>query len=219
MPSEREVLDHLVAKHDPQAVILVGSRVDDRARPGSDWDLYVVLGAHPAGIKGPVPAPDTLDGDALDVGIVHLPLEATDVGVVFGPNLQQAKILLDNASGDADRICAHARRLYAAGRGLTKLEIAERKHEMERNLARMKSRSDEPGPFFEALTYLFYTAHRYWYEVLHDRWSVSVHRAMPEIAREDPHFHRHLQALIDGPRPESRIRAAEAIYNVLFHGD
>ncbi len=90
---------------------------------------------------------------------------------------------------------------------------------MSRNLARMKARSDEPGPFFEALTYVFYISHRYWYEVLHDRWSVSVHRAMPEIAERDPQFHRHLQTLIDGPEPDARISAAEAIFDALFAGD
>ena len=90
---------------------------------------------------------------------------------------------------------------------------------MSRTLARMKTRSDEPGPFFEALTYVFYISHRYWYEVLHDRWSVSVHRAMPEIAERDPQFHRHLQTLIDGPAPEARIRSAEAIFDALFYGE
>ncbi len=43
MLSERDVIDHLVSKHDPEAIILVGSRSDGRARAGSDWDLYVLL--------------------------------------------------------------------------------------------------------------------------------------------------------------------------------
>ena len=216
MPGERDVIHHLVAKHDPEAVILVGSRADDQARPGSDWDLYVLLPPDSSGVLGPLPAPDVLDGDLLDAALIRLPIDEKNIGLIFGPNLQHAKVLLDNERGDAARICEHAKALYAAGRGLSPDEIERRSYEMSRNIARMKARSDEPGPFFEALTYVFYIAHRYWYEVLHNQWSVSVHRAMPEIAERDSSFHRQLQTLIEGPDPEARIEAAEAIYASLF---
>ncbi len=219
MPSERDVIDHLVAKHDPEAIILVGSRSDGQARAGSDWDLYILLPPDSSGIRGPVPAPDVLGGDLLDAALVRLPIDESQIGTIFGPNLQHAKILLDNKNADAAAICDYARGLYNAGRGLSPQEIEGRRHEMSRNLARMKTRSDEPGPFFEALTYVFYISHRYWYEVLHDRWSVSVHRAMPEIAERDPQFHRHLQTLIESPDPQERIRAADLIFDALFVGE
>ena len=219
MPSERDVIDHLVAKHDPEAIILVGSRPDGQARPGSDWDLYVLLPPDPSGIRGPLPVPDILGGDLLDASLVRLPIDEKEIGAIFGPNLQHARVLLDNEQADAAAICERARKLYAAGRGLSPQEIEIRRHEMSRNLARMKARSDEPGPFFEALTYLFYFSHRYWYEVLHGRWSISVHRAMLEIADRDPQSYRHLQILIDGPAPDARISAAEAIFDARFAGE
>jgi hypothetical protein len=214
MPSERQVVDHIVAKHDPEAVILVGSRADGRARRGSDWDLYVLLPPDASVLRGVVPAPDALDGELLDVALVRLPID--DVGGVFGPNLQQARVLKDNASGDAARLCADATALYARGRRLRPEEIERRRHELARNIARMEARSDEAGPFFEALAYVFYAAHRSWYEVLRDRWSVSVHRAMPEIAREDPAFHDLLVALVEGPSAAARIDAARRIFRALF---
>ncbi len=215
------MIDHLVAKHDPEGIILVGSRSDGQARAGSDWDLYILLppnSSDSSDSRGPVPVPDILGGDLLDAALVRLPIDENQIGTIFGPNLQHAKILLDNKHGDAASICDYARGLYKAGRCLSLREIERRRHEMSRNLARMKTRSDEPGPFFEALTYVFYISHRYWYEVLHGRWSVSVHRAMPEIAERDPQFYRHLQILIDGPAPDARISAAEAIFDTLFSG-
>jgi hypothetical protein len=216
MATEHEVVRHLAAQYAPEAIVLVGSRADGCARPGSDWDLYVLLPPDRSAPRGPVPTPETFEGELLDVALVRLPIEPSEIGALFGPNLQQARVLRDNAGGDAARLCTQARDLYARGRGLTPAEIARRRHEMSRNLARMRARADEPGAFFEALTYFFYTAHRAWYEVLHDRWSVSVHRAMPEIARLDPTFHRFLHALIDGASPALRIEAAEAIFEALF---
>jgi hypothetical protein len=214
--TEREIVAHLVGSYAPEAIVLVGSRADGCARPGSDWDLYVLLPPDRSAPRGPVPAPDTFEGELLDVALVRLPIAASEIGALFGPNLQQARVLCDNAGADAARLCAQARELYARGRALPRAEIARRRHEMARNLARMRARADEPGAFFEALTYFFYTAHRAWYEVLRDRWSVSVHRALPEIAELDPAFHRRLQTLIDGASPALRIEAAEAIFEALF---
>jgi hypothetical protein len=162
--------------------------------------------------------PETLDGELLDVALIRLPIPDSDVGLLFGPNLQHVRILRDNERRDAARICAAAQALYTRGRQLPREEIERRRHEMSRNIARMKARAAEPGAFFEALTYVFYTAHRWWYEVLHDRWSQSVHRAMGEIAREDPDFHGHLSTLIEGASPAARIEAAEAIFRALFPG-
>jgi hypothetical protein len=169
-----------------------------------------------AGARGPIPAPEVWDGELLDVGLVRLPVAPEAIPAVFGPNLERARVLLDDAAGTATRICAQARELYARGRGLSPAERRERRHAIARNLARMRARAGEPGPFFEALAYVFYLAHRCWYEVLHDRWSESVHRAMPEIRRADPEFHDLLLALIDAPSPAAKIAAAEAIDRRLF---
>jgi hypothetical protein len=79
----------------------------------------------------------------------------------------------------------------------------------------MRGRADQAGPFFESLTSFFYRAHRSWYEVLHDRWSRSVHRAMPEIEAVDPVFHAQLLVLIDGPSAAARVAAAEQIFAML----
>jgi hypothetical protein len=216
VPSERDVVAYLVEEHRPEAILLVGSRADGTARAGSDWDLYVLLPPAPAAARGPVPAPAALDGALLDVGLVRLPVAESEVLAVFGPNLQQSRVLLDNGEGVAARLCEAARARYAAGRGLSRSERDRRRHEMKRNLARMRARSEEAGPFFEALTYFFYTAHRNWFEVLHDRWSLSVHRAMPEIRERDPVFYRQLESLIGERDVERRLGAAAAICAALF---
>jgi hypothetical protein len=216
MLSEAEVLEHLRRKYAPAAVILVGSRADGRARPGSDWDLYLLLRGDPARAGRVVPAPERLGDELLDVGLVRLPVPPDAVLGLFGPNLQEARILLDDEAGSARSLCAAARERYALGRGLGPDERERREQEFLRNLARMRARAAEPGPFFEALAYVFYAAHCAWYEVLHDRFSRSVHRAMPEIAALDPGFHRDLIALIGGASPGERIAAAERLHAALF---
>ena len=99
MPTESEVIQYLVAKHHPEAVILVGSRADGQERPGSDWDLYLLLEPDSSGVRGPLPVPDLFDGDLLDAALVRLPIDARDVGPIFGPNLRQDSPRGPNTSG------------------------------------------------------------------------------------------------------------------------
>lgn len=39
----RPLVDSLVKRYDPEEIWLFGSRAEGRARPGSDWDLLIVL--------------------------------------------------------------------------------------------------------------------------------------------------------------------------------
>jgi predicted nucleotidyltransferase len=66
---EAEVLAHLRGRYAPAAVLLVGSRADGSARPGSDWDLYVLLHGEPAGRGTVTPRPEVLEGALLDLGL------------------------------------------------------------------------------------------------------------------------------------------------------
>ena len=211
---ERRLVAHLVARHAAAGVILVGSRADGVGRPGSDWDVYALRASGPA--NAVVPAPERFEGELLDVGMVALPVADEAVLAIFGPNLQQARVLLDTADGAAARIVAVARAAYARGRGLSVREKRLRRHELARNVSRMRARIAEPGAFFEAASFVFYVAHRAWFEVRHDRWSQSVHRALPEIRARDPEFHRWLEQLWGCGEPASRLVAAEAILAHLF---
>jgi len=213
--TERQVVEHLRQTLRADAAILVGSRADGTAREQSDWDCYALIDDG-TGPRGPSPAPAIIDGARIDAGVVHLPVASTDVLRIFGPNLQDARVLFDTDARAAQAIVDAAASIYAHGRKLTGAERTMRAEQMARNIATMVSRGDEPGPFFEALTFIFYTAHRNWYEVLHDSFSKSVHRAMPEIAAQDPAFHTELLALASSMPKERKLSAARALYARLF---
>ncbi|MEE9253936.1 MAG: nucleotidyltransferase domain-containing protein, partial [Pseudomonadales bacterium] len=179
---------------EPTSIVLVGSRADGVARPESDWDIYVLIDDG-NGPSAPTPTPRKFDGQTLDVALTSLSIPLSRVVDVFGPNLQQSRILMDDLNETAKALVTAAHTAYAKGRKLAPSEISQRVAQMRRNIETMETRRDEVGPFFEALAFVFYIAHRWWYEVTHDRWSQSVHRAMPEIAREDPEFHANLVTL------------------------
>ncbi len=67
----RTVLDRLVAAFHPEEVWLFGSRAEGRARPGSDWDLLVVLrdGVEPH-LLDPVAAWQVVRGLGVPVDVV-----------------------------------------------------------------------------------------------------------------------------------------------------
>ncbi|MGZ3775842.1 MAG: nucleotidyltransferase domain-containing protein, partial [Pseudobdellovibrionaceae bacterium] len=39
---KQKIVDHLVVKYHPKAIILHGSRVEGLNRPNSDWDILVI---------------------------------------------------------------------------------------------------------------------------------------------------------------------------------
>ena len=215
--TEQDVGTYLKREFAADAVIVVGSRADNVARDGSDWDCYVLIDDG-TGPTVPRPEPRELEGAQLDIGVVHLPIGEADVLRVFGPNLQQAKVLFDTPANSARRIVDCAAVIYAAGKRLTDYEKAQRAHQMARNISTMRARSDQPGPFFEAMTFVFYISHRFWYEVLHGRYSQSVHRAMDEIQTRDPDFHARLMTLTSSESIDAKIAAAEYLHMRLFGG-
>ena len=214
MPTEQEVAEYLKRDFNADAAILVGSRADGAARLHSDWDCYVLVDDG-AGPRGPIPEPRELNGARLDVGIVHLPIGTDEIVGVFGPNLQQARVLFDTPTA-ALQIINSARAIYATGRHLSDAEKHVRAHQMARNIPTMIERQDQPGASFEALAFVFYVSHRYWYEVIHRRYSQSVHRAMPEIQAEDPDFYADLILLTAFAPVATRIRSAQRLYSRLF---
>ena len=211
---EQRIVDYLRDQYEPEGIILVGSRADGVARDGSDWDLYV-LQNDSKGPTAPVSSPHVFGDQSLDVALTSLPIPEDRIIQVFGPNLQQARILYDT-SDTAASIVAAAHRIYQQPRQLTADEIVRRRAQMRRNIETMEARSDEVGPFFESLTFLFYIAHRWWYEVKHARWSQSVHRAMPEIEKEDPEFYADLMTLASDADSKSKIAASRRIEFSLF---
>jgi hypothetical protein len=215
MPTEEDIADYLKGELAADAAILVGSRADGVARHDSDWDIYVLVDDR-SGPRGPRPEPRLLQGARLDVGVVHLPIGPEDVLTTFGPNLQQARILFDTTGGAAHRIIEWATSTYAKGRHLSKGEKGVKAHQVARSIATMISRQDQPGPFFEAASFVFYVSHRYWYEVIHHRYSQSVHRAMVEIQERDPEFHTNLIVLASPESVDAKITAAQYLYERLF---
>jgi len=214
-PDERDIARYLRDELAADAAIIVGSRADGTARPGSDWDCYVLIDDG-SGPRGPRAEPRTLGGASLDIGVAHLPVAKGDVLAIFGPNLEPARVLFDTKDGAAARLVETAAAVYAAGKHLTQAEISTRAHQLRRNIETMQARQDDPGPFFEALTFVFYVSHRHWYEVLHGRFSKSVHRAMPQIEREDPDFHQSLVVLTSAEPASAKLRAARDLYRRLF---
>jgi hypothetical protein len=217
MPTEAQIVDLLKRDFAADAAIVVGSRADGLAHDASDWDIYVLIDDG-TGPRGPLPAPRRFDGIELDIGIVHLPVPEASILRVFGPNLQQARVLFDASEGQAGAVVHAAGRLYAQGCRLEPGEIEERRRRFARNLAAMKGRKDDAGAFFEAVAYAFYSAHRLWYE-LKGEFSQSVHRAMKQIADVDPCFYSDLLVLASSAHADLSIAAAERIQRALFGDD
>src|SRR3989344_9589319 len=100
---EKEIANELREKYKPRAIVLHGSRAIGKARPRSDWDVFLLFsGKIPKNMNREVVA-----GEDVEWKAVLLPVEDAHIQDTFGIQLQYARVLLEE-SGEGTELIARA---------------------------------------------------------------------------------------------------------------
>ena len=122
-------------------ILLGGSRAAGTARPGSDWDLFLVTADGATRDR----VADRYAEAHLDLELVPAPFVADQVlRIAYGP-VRALRVLLDDAAGHGRAIVAATQQAYAAGP--PPLAASERRRhaaDLERLLSKVEAYADEP---------------------------------------------------------------------------
>jgi len=211
---EAKVRAYLVATYAPAVILLGGSRAAGTARPGSDWDLFLVTADGATRDR----VADRYAEAHLDLELVPAPFVADQVlRIAYGP-VRALRVLLDDAAGHGRAIVAATQQAYAAGP--PPLAASERRRhaaDLERLLSKVEAYADEPvasaahaGIFLQHLLPCWFALRR--------EWSLPPQHAAPYIRERDPAFFALLSAMVDGGTVTARAAACRQAYAHLFPG-
>lgn len=206
---EKMIIDHLVAKYRPQAVILHGSRVQGFNRPNSDWDILVIA---PSDVQGRT---EVFEGQSLDVEVLKDPPSPEEFLKTHGPILQRATVLFDDESGIGQAFLSSVQKALAQGRRLSRQEYENRFLRMSRVLDKMLGARNNPELFFLHAGVFAELGYRFWFE-LKSLWSQPPYIGLPQIQSEDPAFYGLFSGLSREQKQPLRLAHAFGIYKALF---
>ena len=209
MDMQEKIVDHLIKKYNPEAIIFHGSRAREAEREDSDWDLYVFVSDKE--VKG---GTELFEGQQLDVALMHTPIEEYDFVDTFGPTLRIAKILFDK-TGIGERIMTEIKDIYGKDKKLTEQDILNRKRRFERMLSRIEGTIDNDLLFFYHTGSFFESVVRYWFE-MRSEWPEPPYHALPIIKEKDSAYFELLSTIASDAPNTKRAEAYRRIYETLF---
>tara|TARA_B100000508_G_scaffold60333_2_gene47517 strand:+ start:63380 stop:64018 length:639 start_codon:yes stop_codon:yes gene_type:complete len=208
--NKEKIIQHIKETHNPQAIILHGSRAIGKERGNSDWDLYLLYTDTPPHFSGR----EDVEGADVEWKAVKAPVKENEILDVFGVQLQFAKVLWEEESVGSTALNA-ARSLYEKGVTLSK----EDKERMEQYLTHkansLKDDIDTPYMFLRHQYAFFERAINWWFE-MRGEYRKPFYVAMPRIKEEDPEYHDLLMKIAGDSPNKEKVWVAEEIAAKLF---
>lgn len=210
--TEEELVDFLINKYQPLAILLHGSRATGRARQHSDWDIAIVKGP-----DTPLVEHDIINGNALDIEIIDQNISDEELVKESGP-FARAKVLYERDLVGT-KILERVRAYLERGRQqLSQSEYESRKHFLYRLKNRLKNYSGSPEEYFYFIGDYYRRAIRYWFDVRCE-WSLPVYDALPFINDNDPAFFKELAVISSDASVDVKQHSIENVYKLLFEGN
>jgi predicted nucleotidyltransferase len=189
LPEKEQIVTVLRERFDPQAIILVGSRVDGSATENSDWDTFLFCGERRAGIEL------THDGLRIDVNFAAWPQEDQYFDIGFGP-VEPVEVLFDNSGNRLPALLENTRVAYEKGPLQIQAEVlALHVRAFHRSLEKLEKyqENQEIQFYYKGKVYdLFLTV---WFEQ-HNEWMPSPARAIEILKTSQPEIFSLLQKFV-----------------------
>lgn len=210
---EKEIIDYLVKRFNPVAVILHGSRATEYAKPHSDWDIYVFVSDD---ISGREFVGERYMEQSLDTSLIRFPVDDEVIKDKLVAVSSTAKVVFDT-DGEGEAMLERARNIRSQGRNLTQKEIENKKLFMMRCMDRLRDSVDNDAFFSYRLGRDFVRiAIHNWFVLLHNEYDVPIYMSLPRIQKDDSEYYRELSKLWSRESNEVKLEAAEYIFKRLF---
>lgn len=212
MLTEEKLIEYLVAKYDPLAIILHGSRASGINRLHSDWDLVLLVD------KDTPTEQALIDGGAIDVEALKPDIDDQKILKEIGGTFYSTKILFDTEEV-GKKFVERAQKLALVGFCLMPEEYNSRKLFLFRLLSRLVDAGDEhPIEFEYHFGNFLLKAINYSFQVK-GQWSKSIYEAIKDIENNNVNLAKELNIAVSKISNIEKVEVAKRIYKLIFNED
>lgn len=210
MNIEKNLIDHLIQKYNPLAILIHGSRATEFAREHSDWDFAILVDKNVEGER------EIVDGQNIEIRVLVLPFDENKIGdrwmvaregnvkVVYDP---------DNLFKDIIKKITSS---YNQPLVNSEVDIIGHKAWYRSQLDGMIDYQNEQEAFFRKLGELYLRTIKYWFNFLHNTYMPQVYLSLPRIEKEDPEYFKLIKILAGNHTNTEKIEAAEKAYKAIW---
>jgi predicted nucleotidyltransferase len=203
MEIEQKLVQHLVQKYNPRAMLIHGSRAEGFAREHSDWDFAIFVDKEIEGDR------EIIEGQNVEVRVLVLPFDENKIGdrwlVVREGNIKVVYDPENILEGIIEKVTTY----YNQPLIHTEADISGHRAWYRSQLDGMIDYQNEQEAFFRKLAELYMRTIRYWFNFKHNTYMPQVYLSLPRIEKEDPEHFKLLQILAGNHTNAEKIGAAE----------
>lgn len=212
MLTEEKLIEYLVTKYNPLAIILHGSRASGTNRQHSDWDLVLLVD------KDTPTEQALIDGSAIDVEALKPDIDDQKILKEIGGTFHSSKILFDTDEV-GEKFVERVQKLASVGFHLTSEEYNSRKLFLFRLLSRLVDAGDEhPIEFAYHFGNFLLKAISYSFQVK-GQWSKSIYGAVEDIKKNNVNLAKELNIAVSNVSNIEKAETAKRIYKLIFNED
>lgn len=205
MDTEQMLVQHLITKYHPRAVVLHGSRAAGFARAHSDWDFAILVDKNVEGER------EIVAGQNIEIRVLVLPFDESNIGdkwmVLREGNI---KVLYDPEHLLED-IIKEITTVYNQPLVNSEIDIVGHKAWYRSQLDGMIDYQNEQEAFFRKLGELYLRTIKYWFNFKHATYMPQVYLSLPRIEKEDPEYFALIKILAGNYTNEEKIEAGEKV--------
>ncbi|HEV7424196.1 MAG TPA: nucleotidyltransferase domain-containing protein [Candidatus Paceibacterota bacterium] len=204
---EQRIVDYLVEKYHPVALLIHGSRANGHAREHSDWDFAMF-------VSTPVPQTREIifEKENIDIRIFTVPVDIEKIReYCFYFERQNVRVIFDPEYITED-VIREATKVFNTPITHTPAETIACRARLRVLIDGMIDYQYEQASFFRKLSEFYQYALKYWFLFLNNSYMQQVYKSLPIIATKDKEYFKLLEILSENHTKQEKISAAEKLY-------
>lgn len=209
MDTEKSIVDRLVDRYNPKAIILYGSRAQGKGRPKSDWDIALIFNAEFSGQEESV-----INGQYIDLRFIDGSKDPDVLAGELGSLFFGARVLYET-DGAGFELLSKINEVAKSGPRLNDEEIVRKLNFVNRSIERLEYYVDDDVVFAYHLGDLYTRLEKFWY-LFRNEWSKPIYLAANDIQGRDPEYFEQLSKIAKEANNEEKLKAVRNAYKILL---
>ena len=207
--TEQKLTDYLKEKYSPTAIILHGSRANNRAKEHSDWDFIIFTKQDVNPLTREI-----IFGANIELRQIILPIPSNKfLGYFF--RAENTKVLYDPES-ITKNLLEQNNSYIKLGNQFDSNDRIKRHAFLVSALDGMKDYSDNHLIIFDKKTDFYTRVVESWFRFFKNEFEPSHYLAFPIIQEEDPEFYMLIEEFVDNTSADNLITTGNKIITRLF---